>query len=66
VTPPKAIRLQWPDGTIVVAGFLAKGAGKSAVSLVHTKLSDKSTLDRTKAYWTERLDALGSILTRRR
>src|SRR5262245_40813410 len=29
-TSPKSMRLQWPDGTLVVAGFWAKGHGKSA------------------------------------
>ena len=63
VAPPKTIRLQWPDGTIVVAGFVPKGPAKSAVSLVHTKLSDKAALNNAKAYWVERLEALGSVLT---
>ena len=61
-TAPKSIRLQWPDGTIVVAGFIAKGAAKSAVALVHTKLRDKAASDRAKAYWAERLDALAKQL----
>jgi hypothetical protein len=59
---PKSIRLQWPDRTIVVVGFLAKGPGKSSVSLVHTKLRDRTASDNAKKYWTERLDALASQL----
>jgi len=61
-TRPKAMRLQWPDGTIVVVGFLAKGSAKSAVSLVHTKLRDRAASDKAKVDWAQRLDALGSIL----
>lgn len=61
-TKPKAIRLQWPDGTIVIAGFTAKGAVKSAVAVQHTKLRDKAAAERAKRDWTERLDALASLL----
>jgi len=58
----KSMRLQWPDGTLVVVGFTAKGPSKSAVALTHTKLRDRAASDKVKAYWTERLDALGSLL----
>jgi hypothetical protein len=61
-TAPKSIRLQWPDGTIVTGWFLAKGATKSTVGVVHTKLADRAALDKAKKYWTDRLDALGKLL----
>ena len=61
-TSPKSIRLGWADGTIVVAGFEAKGASKSTVALTHTKLPDKDTANRLKQYWSERLDALAEEL----
>jgi hypothetical protein len=64
-TAPKSIRLQWPDGSIVVVGFLAKGKAKSAVSLAHTKLGDRSASDKAKKYWTDRLDALTKLLAAR-
>ena len=60
-TRPKSIRLQWPDGTIVVVEFTAKGDAKSAAALVHTKLRDRAASDKAKKYWTERLDALTSM-----
>lgn len=60
-TAPKSIRLRWPDGTIVVGWFLAKGRAKSTVSLAHTKLRDSAALDKAKKYWRERLDALGTL-----
>jgi hypothetical protein len=63
--PPKSIRLTWPDGTIVLAWFAAKGRTKSTVGVVHTKLSDKAALDAAKKDWTNRLDALRSVLERR-
>jgi hypothetical protein len=63
-TSPKSMRLQWPDGTLVAVGFMAKGHGKSAVALAHTKLRDRAASDEAKKYWTDRLDALGSDLMR--
>jgi len=61
---PKTIRLQWPDGTIVVAGFMPKTAAKSVVAVVHTKLRDRAALQNAKKYWSEQLDALGAVLAR--
>jgi hypothetical protein len=62
-TRPKSIRLQWPDGTIVVAGFIAKGATKSVVAVQHTKLPDKAASQKAKDDWAERLDALGAVVS---
>lgn len=62
-TAPKSLRLQWPDGAIIAVWFTAKGPAKSVVALAHTKLPDKSAADRAKKYWTERLDALATMLT---
>ena len=59
---PKSMRLQWPDGTIVAVGFMAKGGAKSTVALAHTKLRDRAASGRAKEFWTDRLDALGSLL----
>jgi hypothetical protein len=61
-TPSKSMRLQWSDGTLVLVGFTAKGTEKSAVAVSHTKLRDKAASQQAKAYWTERLDALASVL----
>ena len=47
-TAPKAMRLQWPDGTVVIAGFTPKGDAKSMVALAHTKLPDKESAARSK------------------
>jgi hypothetical protein len=59
---PKSMRLQWPDGTIVVVGFTAKNDAKSMVALTHTKLSGKTAADKAKKDWTDRLAALGEVL----
>lgn len=63
-TAPKSIRLDWPEGGIIAVGFLPKGKGKSSVALSHAKLPDRETVNRVKHYWTERLDALGEVLTK--
>ena len=60
---PKSMRLQWPDRTLVAVGFTAKGHGKSAVALGHTKLRDRAASGNVKEFWTDRLDALGSLLS---
>jgi hypothetical protein len=63
-TAPKSMRLQWPDGTLTVVGFLPKGSAKSTVAVVHTKLRDRTASDKAKEYWAGRLDALASLLGR--
>jgi hypothetical protein len=62
-TAPKAMRLGWPDGTVVVVGFTPKGKDKSSVAVAHMKVPDKATVERLKQYWSEQLDALGKVLT---
>jgi hypothetical protein len=59
---PKSMRLDWTDRGIIAVGFTSKGKSRSAVALAHTKLPDRETADRFKAYWSERLDALGEVL----
>ena len=61
-TVQKSMRLHWPDGTLVAVGFMAKGRGKSVVALGHTKLRDRAASGQAKEFWTDRLDALGSLL----
>ena len=64
-TAPKSMRLGWSDGTIIAIGFEAKGKSKSSVAVQHTKLPDRSTADRLKDYWSDRLDTLGEVLSDR-
>jgi hypothetical protein len=61
-TASKAMRLGWPDGTIVVVLFSSKGKGKSAVAVQHTKLPSQDARDRAKREWGERFDTLGKAL----
>jgi len=65
-TAPKSMRLDWPDGGIIAVWFEPKGKSKSVVALAHTKLPDKPTADRLKKYWSDRLDALGEVLSERK
>ena len=62
-TAPKSMRLDWPEGGIIAVWFEPKGKSKSVVALAHTKLPDKPTADRLKKYWSDRLDALGEVLS---
>lgn len=56
------MRLEWSDGTIVTVWFTPKGQSMSSVALAHTKLPDRETADRLKAYWSEQLDAVERVL----
>jgi hypothetical protein len=62
-TAPKSMRIEWSDRSIIAIGFMSKGSSKSSVAVQHTKLPDKNKADHLKHYWTERLDALGQVLT---
>jgi hypothetical protein len=64
-TAPKSMRLGLTDGSIIAVGFMAKGRSKSSVALAHTKLPDRETANRLKEYWSNRLDALGEVLSKR-
>lgn len=58
---PRAMRLGWNDGSVVVVGFTAKGR-KTSVAVQHAKLPDRDTAERLKQYWTDRLDGLAKLL----
>jgi uncharacterized protein YndB with AHSA1/START domain len=60
-TEGKSMRITWGDDTSVELWFQAKGAGKSVVTVQHTKLASKAEADEKKAYWAERLDALAAM-----
>jgi hypothetical protein len=64
-TPEKSMRVTWEDGTSVELYFAAKDNKKSQVAIQHRKLATRADVDRVKAYWTERLDALAVLLTAR-
>ena len=62
-TRPRTARWDWEDGrTRVIAGFSAKGEGRSNVGMAHERLADAEEAARMKAYWRERLGALKDLL----
>jgi hypothetical protein len=58
----KAMRIRWPDGTLVQVGFIRKGVRKSQVAVRHTRLPTKDAALKMKAFWGERLEALATLL----
>ncbi len=61
-TPNKRMRIAWDDGTFVEVLFTPKADKKSSVALTHSKLPDKAVADKMKSWWSERLEALASLL----
>jgi hypothetical protein len=62
-TANKSMRITWIDGeTDVSVMFTAKGAGKSHVALDHGRLKNARHADKMKAYWTEQLEKLKTLL----
>jgi hypothetical protein len=61
-TPHKSMRVTWEDGSDLQLLFSPKGVDRSAVSIQHGKLGSRADADRTREYWTQRLDALSAIL----
>jgi hypothetical protein len=62
-TRDKTLRLGWADGTVVQLYFVPKGEAKSQIAIQHTGLADGTARERMKAYWAERLGALGELLS---
>ena len=58
----QSMRVTWPDGTSLHAYFVAKGPRKSQVALQHAGLPDRRAVAARKEYWSERLEALESVL----
>jgi len=52
------LRLNWPDGTDVMMGVIAKGQGKSSVGVQQSKLPDRAAAEQAKQFWAKRLDEL--------
>jgi hypothetical protein len=61
-TKDRSMRISWPDNTTVDVWFMGKGPAKAQVQLAHKRLTDRPSVDRMKAFWTERLGALGEVL----
>jgi hypothetical protein len=61
-TRNRSLRITWGDGTSVDLLFTARTRAKSQVQLDHDKLGSRAAVDRMKAYWGERFDALAGQL----
>jgi hypothetical protein len=65
-TRPRSARFDWGDGgTRVIVGFTSRGEEKSTVALEHERLADAEQAERMRAFWRERLTALGLQLADR-
>jgi hypothetical protein len=62
-SPPKSVRMTWPDGTDVTAWITAKG-DKCSVAIQHSKLTSKVEIAKRKAFWAERLSVLAEVVAR--
>lgn len=63
-TPERSIRMTWEDGTSVEVWFVKKGEAKSTAQVTHRKLTSQKEVAVRKAFWGERLSALGEVLDR--
>lgn len=61
-TVEKSMRITWEDGTPLDVYFWEKGPAKSQVQLQHRAQPSKARADELRAFWTERLAALGAEL----
>lgn len=64
-TKPRSMRLRWADGTPIEVSFLDKGAAKSQVQLQHRNRPTREDAARLRAFWSERLAVLGTVLAAR-
>lgn len=60
-TPGKSVRMTWDDGTSVEVWLTPKGA-KTQTAIAHRKLTGRDDVDRRKAFWSEKLAALASVV----
>lgn len=61
-SPPKSVRISWPDGTDVAVWITKKG-DRCSMAIQHAKLRSKGDVAERKAYWADRLTALAALVT---
>jgi len=62
-TANKSLRLTWDEkDTRVEVNFYRKGAGRSQVTVQHSRLSGAAASERMKAFWKTRLESLRTLL----
>jgi hypothetical protein len=62
ITPGKAVRITWGDGTNVVVGFYGSTGAKAKVSVQHGKLRNAKEADLRKAFWKDAMERLKQVL----
>jgi hypothetical protein len=61
-TPPKSIRIAWPEGGAVEVRFNARGPAKAQVVVDHRKLATQEEAAAMKEFWNRQLDVLAGTL----
>lgn len=62
-TAPRSARFDFKDGPTRVAAFIvAKGSGRSTVTIEHSRLAVADDVESTRSFWRERLGALAAAL----
>jgi hypothetical protein len=61
-TEPKSLRVDWSDGTQLHVWITPKGPNRATVAVTQVKLPEKAGVERAKAFWGERFDALADAL----
>jgi hypothetical protein len=62
-TAAKSLRITWTDGrSSVEVNLYARGAGKSQVTVQHSKLDSAGQVARMKSFWSDRLRTLKELL----
>ena len=63
-TAPRSARFDFQGGPTRVAAFVvAKGSGRAAVTIEHSRLATADDVESTRAFWRERLSALAATLS---
>lgn len=62
-TANKSLRMTWGDGRSSVEVMLyPKPAGKTQITVQHSKLADAKSAAKMKAYWGQQLEALAAVV----
>jgi hypothetical protein len=61
-TPPKTMRLSWPDGTLVIVGITARDNQRSQIAVQHEKLPNPEQAEAMKRFWRDAVERLRLIL----
>lgn len=62
-TPPKSMRVTWPDGkTSLSVDFYPKGKEKSQIVVQHLKLASAAEAKKKQTYWAKALEKLKEVI----